>query len=132
MGPGPRPNRMTGNMVKCPVCGQERYRRKCEIIRKRRYCSRKCASSFMRGVNHPRYDPNARSRRIEGKKTRIYRILMQQIIGRKLEPYEVIHHWDGNTQNNNPSNLLICTQAYHAYLHGKERWRNGELSFNKN
>jgi len=130
--PGPRPYRMTGKVVKCPTCGKEKYKRRSEILRNRRYCSRECASSFMRGINHPRYNPNAQARRVDGKKTRIYRILIEQILGRKLKRTEVIHHWDKDTQNNTPSNLLICNQSYHAYLHGKERWRNGELCFNKN
>jgi len=41
----------------------------------------------MRGINHPRYNPNAQARRVDGKKTRIYRILIEQILGRKLKTH---------------------------------------------
>lgn len=47
------------------------------------------------------------------------RYIMEQIIGRRLKPFplEIIHHKDGNPQNNDFNNLVILTQAEHAKLH---------------
>lgn len=38
---------------------------------------------------------------------REHRLVMEQVLGRYLEPNEVIHHKDGNKQNNHPDNLEI-------------------------
>jgi hypothetical protein len=36
-----------------------------------------------------------------------HRLVMEKMIGRFLEPGEVVHHKDGNKQNNDPSNLQL-------------------------
>jgi hypothetical protein len=59
-------------------------------------------------------------------RTRVYEhiLVAEKALGRKLvnlgkgNPMsEVVHHIDGNKQNNAPSNLLICTHKYHIELH---------------
>lgn len=43
-----------------------------------------------------------------------HRLVMEKKIGRYLLPEEVVHHIDGNTQNNDPSNLgLFANNAEH-------------------
>jgi hypothetical protein len=51
-------------------------------------------------------------------------ILAEQALGMPLPQYGkgdgrnvVVHHVDGNKQNNVKTNLLICTHAYHTALH---------------
>lgn len=45
---------------------------------------------------------------------REHRLVMEQQLGRYLEPQEVVDHRDGNTSNNDPSNLrLFATNADH-------------------
>lgn len=37
-----------------------------------------------------------------------HRWVMQQIIGRPLTHAERVHHLDGDRQNNDPTNLVLC------------------------
>lgn len=41
---------------------------------------------------------------------REHRLVMEAMIGRHLEPSEVVHHRDGNNQNNHPSNLELFSR----------------------
>jgi hypothetical protein len=43
-----------------------------------------------------------------------HRLVMERKLGRFLDPSEVVHHIDGNSQNNDPENLMIFhTNATH-------------------
>ena len=43
-----------------------------------------------------------------------HRLVMEQKLGRYLEHQEVVHHIDGNSQNNHPDNLVVFqTNAQH-------------------
>lgn len=51
-----------------------------------------------------------------------HRLVMEQHLGRYLKPDEVVHHADGNNQNNVIENLqLLDNQAEHARLHALQR-----------
>lgn len=57
-----------------------------------------------------------------------HRVVAEQILGRKLNPGEIVHHVDGNKRNNDPINILILeSQSEHAKLHARERrfWSEG-------
>lgn len=43
--------------------------------------------------------------------------IMEQLIGRRLRKYEVVHHKDGNKQNNDIGNLALMTRSSHMKLH---------------
>src|SRR5205809_7549607 len=47
---------------------------------------------------------------INGKHTREHRHVMEKFIGRKLKPFENVHHLDGNRLNNNIENLELWTE----------------------
>lgn len=46
-----------------------------------------------------------------------HRVVAEEKLGRALEKGEIVHHIDGNKQNNDPSNLEVTTQSKHVGLH---------------
>lgn len=46
-----------------------------------------------------------------------HHLVMYKIMGRKLKPFEVIHHIDHNPANNSIKNLTIMNSKEHAKLH---------------
>lgn len=51
-----------------------------------------------------------------------YRLVMENSIGRYLEPSESVHHLDGDESNDDLANLhLYGSEAEHARYHGKVR-----------
>lgn len=54
----------------------------------------------------------------------VHRLVMEQVIGRYLEPHELIHHIDGDPLNNHPDNLQIVTASEHAKIHDSQRERD--------
>lgn len=55
-----------------------------------------------------------------------YRQIMEKHLGRKLLSNEIVHHIDGNQENNAISNLEITTRTVHTKKgrHSKEYWDN--------
>jgi hypothetical protein len=90
-----------------------------------KFCSRLCAnrSAGQNGATKIR-ETKLKSARGKGRSYKKYhgrhehRVIMEQILGRPLLKGEVVHHKDGNTQNNAPENLeLLSSQGEHARLH---------------
>jgi len=97
------------------------------------YCSHKC-----RGLA-------SRKEKIAGKYIRVrveghplanhqgyvaeHRLMVEQSIGRYLEPGEVVHHINGDKHDNRLENLQLMTAAQHSSHHMKEVWRraNGAM-----
>jgi len=51
-----------------------------------------------------------------------YRKIMEEKIGRRLKSSEIVHHKDGNNENDNPSNLqLITSHKNHSKIPRKKR-----------
>lgn len=44
-------------------------------------------------------------------------VIAERVLGRKLQPHEHVHHIDMDKTNNQNSNLLICDNSYHKWLH---------------
>jgi len=77
-------------------------------------------SSF-RAPDSLRYS-GSRNNYIKLKGRHMHRVIVEQILGRKLLPNEIVHHKDGDKWNNDSSNLLVMTQAEHARIHCQIRW----------
>ena len=53
-----------------------------------------------------------------------HRDIVEKVLGRKLEPFEVVHHIDKNPQNNNVVNLAVTDKKTHTLIH------KGEIDIN--
>lgn len=53
-----------------------------------------------------------------------HRVVAEEKIGRRLMPNEIVHHVDGNRQNNDPSNLEVMASIAH---HGAEHRTPGRV-----
>lgn len=53
---------------------------------------------------------------------RVHRAVAERALGKPLPPGAEVHHVDGDSTNNAPSNLVICQdRAYHWLLHERTR-----------
>ena len=59
--------------------------------------------------------------KVNGSWIREHRYVAEQRLGRKLLPYEIVHHKDGKKDNNKPENLEVMTHAEHTILHSTGR-----------
>jgi len=48
-----------------------------------------------------------------------YRKIVENLIGRKLSRHDVVHHKDGNHENNSVENLEIMSLSEHSRMHNK-------------
>lgn len=104
----------------CPECGKQVIKTDCI------HCSRACSSSAKMKANAARraaYHPTGdhpqgyRMGRVNRRKVLEHRYVMEQHLGRPLKPDELVHHIDGNKQNNDISNLALTSQTEHRKIH---------------
>ena len=53
-----------------------------------------------------------------------HRLIMEKLLNRFLNSYELIHHIDHNKQNNLPENLILINRSKHAKKHKLSRWKS--------
>lgn len=56
-------------------------------------------------------------------------VLAERALGRPLRKGEVVHHINCDKRDNSRGNLMVCTRAYHAWLHGEmsRRWAQDNI-----
>ena len=74
----------------------------------------------------------------EGKWKLDHVLVMERVLGRPIQPGEIVHHIDGNRSNNDESNLHLCrNHAEHMWLEKqikglfREMMRRGLVKFNR-
>jgi hypothetical protein len=73
---------------------------------------------LVKAPNHPH--ANARGY------VREHRLVMEGVLGRYLEPWEVVHHINGDKRDNRPENLAVTTQAAHVRGHAPQRRQSNQ------
>lgn len=114
--------------VPCSVCGAIVSRSRSSLRRwKSAACSRACAGKLTGGKNFKGgrierdgyvllYLPNHPYADQKGY-VREHRFVVEQNIGRKLTPVEVVHHINHDSLDNKIENLLVTTSSEHASYH---------------
>lgn len=57
---------------------------------------------------------------------REHRVLMERHLGRRLEPWEIVHHKDENPSNNNLDNLEVMDFGTHTGAHSLGRRKDAD------
>jgi len=62
--------------------------------------------------------------RQKGKAVREHKLIVENVLGRKLRSNEIIHHINMDKADNRKCNLLVCDKSYHVWLHHEmaRRW----------
>lgn len=116
--------------IRCQVCGNIFMVPECRS-KSSKYCSSECKMTMQGEIARSTSECRAARRRGRGqhggsvKSTtylkihgrHIHRVVMESILGRSLQPGEVVHHKDGNRHNNLPENLVLTVQSDHVRLH---------------
>lgn len=65
--------------------------------------------------------------KIDGKKRDYHRYIMEQELGRKLRPDEVVHHKNNDSKDNRIENLEVMLLSEHTRLHHANRKQSLEV-----
>ena len=60
---------------------------------------------------------------VEMKKIPYFRYVMEYKLGRKLYENEVVHHIDGNHNNNDLENLVVLSKREHSKIHSPDKFK---------
>ena len=120
-----------GKEIPCKKCGKLFYTTRNE------FCSKECARAYRSDtMEHKVYKENGYLVRYEqgyNKKgnVKVHRQVMEEYLGRRLKPSEVVHHKDGNKLNNDISNLEVMSRGDHSKLHRALELAEGKELFKK-
>lgn len=121
------PSRIELPPKECLNCGKIFDRTSCKRLsdyREKKFCCPSCYSDFNSGERH--WNWIGRSKRTKDGYIRItteknkrryeHRIVMENLIGRKLTADEHIHHLNGDSSDNSINNLVILSNSEHRKL----------------
>ena len=122
----------------CEQCGQPIERPPCHI-KSHTFCSTKCLGIWnaqtrcgdrcarWNGGKYTNPDGYLFTRQEDGSYRQDHRLEVERHLGRRLTSDEIIHHIDGNKQNNLYSNLMIVTRSEHAKIHKEMKCHQAAL-----
>lgn len=110
---------------KCKYCHKTFLMYRSWLAKKRasgEYCSKACMFAYRRETGNPRSKRGPYDGRFtdhqgyvlvsqNGKRVREHRLIMEQMIGRPLEPWEQVHHLDSDRSHNTSENLELWAKG---------------------
>jgi hypothetical protein len=65
--------------------------------------------------------------RVDGKKRRAHRVIMERVLGRPLNADEDVHHRNHNPLDNAVENLVLMSKADHSAMHAREKQKYPDI-----
>jgi endogenous inhibitor of DNA gyrase (YacG/DUF329 family) len=130
------------NQTTCASCGATVNKYPSQI-RERNFCSRAClgvyrsthlvgekAAHWKGGEKKDRnrtliYKPDHPNADSRGYVYR-YRLVAEEMLGRFLERWEIVHHRDGDPGNDEPDNLVVTSQSEHCRVYDARKPRKAK------
>lgn len=108
--------------IPCSNCGNNKFYPAARWKRNKSgyfFCSRKCNFFYQQGIRSTTYKDGRYIGWYKRDKSgeREHRVVAEACLGRKLEKGEIVHHIDGNKQNNHPKNLRVMNNSDHRKAH---------------
>lgn len=131
-------NKRRKTKFNCAFCGKESEKIPCEVKRnKDNFCSRECMykkfSIDRRGSGVPWYKggylngDGYKIITVDGKRRKEHVYIMEQLMGRRLYSYEVVHHDNEIKTDNDPKNLIVMPKSEHTKIHNARNKARGSL-----
>jgi len=118
--------------LECNNCGELFWRM--SRHRDNKFCSRDCMGEYMkkhmrkdlskRCANGSKFYPGVGVKDKDGKWStkRLSRVVVEQHTGESLSRDDIVHHIDGDSENNNIDNLEVLSNSKHTSLTNLKKW----------